>query len=109
MARQLKVCIREVDTAARIGGDEFAVILNDVAIRTGVERTAGMILESFKHPIIIDNALVSVGSSIGIAIFPNDGDDPTTLLANADTAMYAAKRKGKGAFCFFSEIKRELV
>lgn len=101
VARTLKACVREVDTVARIGGDEFVVVLTDVTEGTGVESIARLILDSLKQPLILDAATVSVSGSIGIAMFPGNGGDSACLLANADAAMYEAKRGGRGTYRFF--------
>ncbi|MBF0093604.1 MAG: diguanylate cyclase [Alphaproteobacteria bacterium] len=107
VAVRLKDCVREVDTVARIGGDEFVVLLTDVTDCAGAGRAARMILDAFRQPFALDATIVSVGCSIGVAVFPLDGDDPASLLDNADAAMYEAKRDGKGAFCFYGGHRGE--
>ncbi|MBF0560568.1 MAG: diguanylate cyclase [Alphaproteobacteria bacterium] len=104
VAGLLKRCVRESDTVARIGGDEFILLLTDIADCARVERIACSILQSFNQPISLDGITVSIGISIGIAVFPEAGTDPASLLANADKAMYAAKRQGKGVYCSFSKM-----
>lgn len=98
----LQACVRETDTVARIGGDEFVVLLINVVDCDDVKRTADGILKTLGRPVLLDGITASVGCSIGIALFPQDGTDARTLVANADQAMYAAKRAGKGAYCFFA-------
>ncbi len=66
-----------------------------------VARIARLIITAINDPVISQGAKVGVGASVGIAIFPQDGDTPASLLANADTAMSAAKKSGKNSFCFF--------
>lgn len=94
---------------ARIGGDEFMILMPDDVCREEVlaigERLVGAIGNEFE----VDDYLSHVGLSVGIALYPNDGVDAATLLANADSALYRAKREGRGRVCFFeSEMDREL-
>lgn len=108
VSQRLQACVREVDTVARVGGDEFVVVLADNVTNAGTIRIAQAILASIREPINTEAGQVSVGTSIGIAIFPKNGDNNATLQANADTAMYAAKNSGKGKVCFFDDVCREV-
>ncbi|TXK98802.1 GGDEF domain-containing protein, partial [Methylococcaceae bacterium CS4] len=91
--------IRESDTAARIRSDEFALILLDSGNHSA-KVVAKKILNSLLSPFMINNQQFSIGSSIGIAIYPQDGSDSDTLLQQADRAMYFAKNNNKAyAFC----------
>ena len=90
----------------RLGGDEFVVILAVNAENYDAGVLAQNIIRSINQPFNIGGSQVSVGASIGIAAFPEHGSDYDTLLANADLAMYAAKRKGRNCFAFFT---RELA
>lgn len=101
VAERLKACVRETDTVARLGGDEFVIALTNVVDCASVDRTAQSILTSFTRPMVLGDVTVSVGTSIGIAVFPDAGGDPASLIANADKAMYEAKRQGKGVCCYF--------
>jgi diguanylate cyclase (GGDEF)-like protein/PAS domain S-box-containing protein len=101
VARRLTSAVRESDTVARIGGDEFALVL-DVArpedaavVAEKVSRTVGM-------PIVLEDQRVEVGASIGISLYPKDGVSIGPLLRCADSAMYAVKGRGKSAFSFYS-------
>ena len=95
IARRLSACLRSVDTVARVGGDEFVLLLDgldgdsslDICVRSAAE---------IAKPFLIRNIEAQVSSSIGIAIFPEHGDDPETLTRKADQAMYAVKVKGGG-------------
>jgi diguanylate cyclase (GGDEF)-like protein/PAS domain S-box-containing protein len=100
VAQRLKQHIREVDTVARLGGDEFAVILNGTSDAL-VESTAYRILKSIDLPINNKNNNIdfNVTASIGIAMFPDDSQDPEKLVLLADQAMYDAKRSGRATFC----------
>jgi len=86
---------------ARLGGDEFIVMLTDVASRDDVSHVAQRVLEVLAEPMRLGGHDVCVTPSIGIALFPENGQDSNTLLRHADTAMYHAKNSGKGIFCFF--------
>jgi diguanylate cyclase (GGDEF)-like protein len=88
---RLRGLLREADTAARLGGDEFAVLLPR-ANAEDAEKAARRLLEALEQPFIVDGHPVEVGASIGVAIFPEHGSDPGTLLRRADVAMYVAKR-----------------
>ena len=101
-AKRISSCLRDMDTAARIGGDEFAIILPDAHKVSTAETIAGKLLKALAEPFELDSQQASVSASIGITVFPNDGEDAETLLKNADHAMYAAKRKGRNAFRVFS-------
>lgn len=116
MAERLQECVRAADTVARLGGDEFAILqdLAEVADPRkqsfGLGSLADRLLASIQKPIEHDNATLHLGGSIGIAVFPTDGDKSDTLMRNADLAMYRAKRDGKGQYRFFtSEIGKEVV
>lgn len=88
---------------ARLGGDEFTVVLSDVPDTTHVEKIARRILESLSQPIALQSHNPVVTPSIGIAIYPMDGEDPDSLIRNADTAMYVAKAEGRACFRFYNE------
>ena len=99
---QLHDCLRVDDTVARLGGDEFVLVLP----RSGMDqaaRVAEKVLEMLATPIRIDEEELVTGASIGIALFPDDGNAPETLLQAADTAMYAAKTAGRNVYRFFAE------
>ena len=88
---------------ARLGGDEFTVVLSDITDTAHVERVARRILNTLSEPIPLQSHNPVVTPSIGIALFPQDGEDPDTLVRNADTAMYAAKAHGRACFRFYDE------
>jgi diguanylate cyclase (GGDEF)-like protein/PAS domain S-box-containing protein len=88
-------CVRGDDTVARMGGDEFTVLLPDLLDRRGAASVAQKVLEAVRHPVHVDQHELYVTTSIGIAIFPDDGADAETLLKNADRAMYRAKELGR--------------
>ena len=90
-------------TVARLGGDEFTILLRELKETKDASRVAQRIVDLFSQPFHIENRLIFISTSIGIALYPNDGEDVDTLLKNADTAMYHAKEKGRNHFQFFSE------
>ncbi len=95
---------RESNTEiARLGGDEFTVVLSDITNLQQIETVAKRILDALSQPIPLQSHNPVVTPSIGIALFPQDGEDPDTLLRNADTAMYAAKAEGRACFRFYNE------
>ncbi len=88
---------------ARLGGDEFTVVLSDITDAMQVERVAKRILDTLSEPIPLQSHNPVVTPSVGIALFPQDGEDPDTLVRNADTAMYAAKANGRACYRFYDE------
>ena len=100
VARRLKKSVRQGDTAARVGGDEFVILLQSVVRAEDLESIASTVLSKLSEPITAANHQLLVGASIGCARFPQDGSDMGTLLKHADNAMYAAKRFGGNHFCF---------
>jgi diguanylate cyclase (GGDEF)-like protein len=90
-------------TVARLGGDEFTILLRELKENKDASRVAQRIVDLFSQPFHIENRLIFITTSIGMALYPNDGQDVDTLLKNADTAMYHAKEKGRNHFQFFSE------
>ena len=88
---------------ARLGGDEFTVVLSDIEDVAGAKAVAERILHRLSQPISLQSHNPVVTPSIGIAIFPEDGSDPDTLVRNADTAMYAAKNEGRACYRFYNE------
>ncbi len=101
VARRLSSIVRKSDTVARLGGDEFVVLLERPRTDDSVARVAGEIHERLREPILVGGQTVHVTPSIGVSLFPRDGDDVATLMKNADTAMYAAKDAGRGITYFF--------
>jgi diguanylate cyclase (GGDEF)-like protein/PAS domain S-box-containing protein len=91
-------CVRGGDTIARMGGDEFTILLADIVDRRGAATVAAKVLEAVRAPVVIDEHELYVTTSIGIAVFPEDGTDAETLLKNADRAMYRAKELGRNNF-----------
>lgn len=103
IAGRLLDSIRESDTVARLGGDEFAIILENFDTEEAVSGIAQKILCALTHPLMITQLNLSTTTSIGISVFPEDGDTVQSLLKNADAAMYFAKARGKNNFQFYSQ------
>jgi len=110
MAGRLRSVVRASDVVARLGGDEFMILLNEINDRQHAEAVAHHLLSAFSTPMILCGHECRVTASIGIAIFPDDGDDEQTLMKNADIAMYLAKAEGKNDVRFFSrDIKTQSI
>jgi diguanylate cyclase (GGDEF)-like protein len=101
VARRLRGCVQENITVARVGGDEFAVILPDVAALDDAERLARSICQAIRDPCDLFGHIVITETSIGIAVAPDNGSQSDQLLKNADMALYRAKADGRGTFRFF--------
>ena len=102
VARRLGACLRDEDTLARLGGDEFAVLLPEVSGPSGSSAVADKLLKALAAPQLIDGQELTVGASIGIALFPQSGSDVQSLLRSADAAMYSAKARGRGRAALFT-------
>ncbi|WP_420474148.1 EAL domain-containing protein [Noviherbaspirillum sp. ST9] len=102
IARRLSTCVRAGDTIARLGGDEFVLIRPDVAREDAVAIMAQQILEALARPMSIQGHEFYPTGSIGVSMYPKDGQDGPTLLKNADTAMYRAKDAGRNNFQFYA-------
>ena len=100
-ARRLQQCVRATDTVARLGGDEFVVLLENVSSIDDVERAAEHVLNRMREGLWNDAQPLQVTPSIGIALYPRDGDTVEVLLKHADVAMYEAKRAGRSTYRFF--------
>ncbi len=103
VAQLLKGCIRASDTIARFGGDEFAIILSPIYGDKNAARVATTILEKLNCPIDLDGYEAVPNASIGICLYPKDGENEELLLKNADIAMYRAKEEGRNTYQFFTQ------
>lgn len=108
IAKRLKACIRDSDTLARVGGDEFNLMMSDINSRDDVLLMVDKIFKALEEPFMIDHHEVYVTFSIGSAIYPEDGDSGETLIKHADMAMYNIKGKGKNGHEFFSDNMKTL-
>ncbi len=103
VGERLTECLRRSDTIARMGGDEFTVILSRVTEPADAGIVAEKLLKTFENPFLLKGELRNVGASIGISLFPQDGHDSDTLLKKADTAMYRAKEGGRNGYRYFGD------
>ena len=102
LAGRFTVSVRDGDTVARFGGDEFVILLDDVAAAGDVGAVAQKVLEALAAPFSIDDRQIYITASIGISLYPHDGEDSSSLIKNADIAMYRAKELGKNTHQFYS-------
>lgn len=102
VAQRLATCLHEADTISRIGGDEYVIVLPNIAETSKVADTAHEILTVLATPVVVDGQTFHTSASIGISLYPNDGQDVQTLMKYADTAMYHAKENGRNNFQFFT-------
>ena len=100
-AYRISACVRASDTVARLGGDEFTVILSEIPDIHHADNIAQKIVASLAEPYYFANKIINGSSSVGITLYPNDADSISTLLSNADQAMYVAKGKGRNQFSHF--------
>ena len=101
VAARLQGLVRESDTVARLGGDEFAIVQTDLRAAAGAAVLAGKTVAALREPFDLNGRQPLVGASIGIALFPQDGDAPEALFKHADIALYRAKAEGRNRFAFF--------
>jgi diguanylate cyclase (GGDEF)-like protein len=109
VADRLRSCIREGDTAARLGGDEFALLLDRAGGEADALSVAERLMHDFQDRIEVAGERINVHVSLGISVGVPGQDDPDELLRRADVALYEAKRRGKGQFCFFDPSMRETL
>ncbi|HCZ16061.1 MAG TPA: diguanylate cyclase, partial [Candidatus Accumulibacter sp.] len=105
VALRLQNCVpRESDTVARLGGDEFVILLAQIEKAADAVVVAGKLLAALERPFLIGPHRISISGSIGIAVYPQHGDEVNQLLKNADIAMYHAKKAGRNCYRFFREV-----
>ena len=105
VAARLTKCIRQGDTVARIGGDEFTLLFPNITRREDAENAARKVLAVLSQPFRVGHQEHSSGASIGIAVYPDDGDTIDALIRNADIAMYDVKAQGRNSYAFFSAAR----
>jgi len=102
VAQRLRDTVRAEDTVARLGGDEFVIVLDEIAHAEDAARLAGKVIEAVVRPIPIGSDSVRTSTSVGISIYPDNADNVGDLLKTADMAMYRAKERGRGTYCFYT-------
>jgi diguanylate cyclase (GGDEF)-like protein len=107
LAQRLSDCVRSSDTVARVGGDEFVIILTQILEVTDVAAVAQQLLAAIGAPIMLHEQEITMSASIGICIFPDDAIDVGTIMRNADAAMYDAKSGGRNRFQFYTREMNE--
>jgi diguanylate cyclase (GGDEF)-like protein len=100
VAARMEQTLRAADTVARLGGDEFLVILEDIDGTASVAEIAERLVDALQTPFAVDGHVLQIGTSIGIALYPEDGEEPERLVHSADTAMYRAKEAGRNRYVF---------
>ncbi len=104
-ARHLESAVRTSDTVSRHGGDEFLVLVTEIALRSDVTAIAAKILSALTKPAVEGTEMLPLSASIGISFYPEDGTDAVTLIERADAAMYRAKRNGRNRFeCYVEQL-----
>jgi diguanylate cyclase (GGDEF)-like protein len=102
VAEKLQECIYEDELVARVGGDEFLLILPEISSEKEVTKIAGNVLNIFNEPFIIEDKEIFISTSMGISCYPYDGNDVEVLFKNADTALYRAKERGRNNYQFYA-------
>jgi diguanylate cyclase (GGDEF)-like protein len=102
VAERLSACVRGADTVARVGGDEFAVLVSDLRAEEDAAEIARKIVNELERPFTVRGMSLTIGASVGITIFPSEMDTYETVLSRADSAMYEAKARGRGQYRFFA-------
>ena len=103
VGRRLDNCVRETDTVARLGGDEFTIIAVELHEAADAKRVADKVLSELGREFQLGSETVSLSASIGIAFYPDHGEDMDALIRSADRAMYEAKNNGKNRLSIYSE------
>jgi diguanylate cyclase (GGDEF)-like protein/PAS domain S-box-containing protein len=103
VAQRLRSVVREEDLVARLGGDEYVAVLSDLGEVQNAALVAQKILDGFASPFSVDAQEISITASIGVSLYPDDGDTPDMLLKNAESAMYGAKQSGRNSYRFYTQ------
>jgi diguanylate cyclase (GGDEF)-like protein/PAS domain S-box-containing protein len=102
VAKRLTECMFDSTFLARMGGDEFMILVPELQSVESIQQFAQMILQSFENPFFVEEMALYIGTSIGISLYPNDGRDEETLMKNADTAMFRAKERGRNHYQLYN-------
>ena len=104
VAERISSCLREIDSVARIGGDEFMIVMSGINSCENVAKVAQKLIDVLVSPFTLGEKVVSIGASIGIALYPDHGNEPEALLKRADEVMYSVKNKGKNSFALCDDV-----
>lgn len=108
-SKRLLDVVRDVDTVGRLGGDEFIIILGEIHKVEYAHRVADKIIQQFRDPFLIENREVILTISVGISIYPGDGENSTEMIRSADSAMYYSKEHGRNMYSFFTQSMNNVV
>jgi diguanylate cyclase (GGDEF)-like protein/PAS domain S-box-containing protein len=106
-ARRICACVRESDSVARLGGDEFTIVITGISDKAHIDHVAQKIIDKLAEPFHLGDEVVYISASIGITLHPDDAVDIDALMKNADQAMYAAKKKGRNRYSYFTTRLQE--
>jgi diguanylate cyclase (GGDEF)-like protein/PAS domain S-box-containing protein len=106
---RLESRMRNGDTLARVGGNEFLLIAGGIADAMSVEHLANNVMAAFEQPFTVEDRPLRIACSVGVSVYPDDSDDAETLLLHADTAMHAAKSEGRGRYCLYAHAMNDQV
>lgn len=109
VSRRLRAQLRESDSLARMGGDEFTLVVPDLGERHDAAQIAAKLVEALRPPFLIGGHEVFTSASVGISMYPEDSEDPSMLQRHADMAMYWAKSQGKSRYQFFDEMPARAI
>lgn len=109
VAQRLRQTVRSTDTVARLGGDEFVLVIEDLDDQFDAGHVAEKLHQAFRQPLLLDGVAMPITPSIGISIYPEDGQDIDTLMRQADMAMYAVKARGRNGWLFFTDAMNRAV
>lgn len=107
IAERLQAVLRHCDSVCRQGGDEFVLLLGEIADRNVVSRIAGRVLQALNEPVLFQGRQIRIGGSIGISLYPEHGKDFEPLISRADKALYRAKHDGRSRYCFYARERDE--
>ena len=107
VAERLSQCVREVDTVARIGGDEFMIVLANISKKENATLVAQKIIDTLSQPFVLNPSTANIGVSISISLYPDHGQEPEALIKKADEMMYSVKAEGKNNYCLPDDIYKD--